>query len=201
MNCTIVSYFKKDIFRKHNGIYPGEFLIPAAKNDDPGLLTIGPSVHYVDGKEDMPPTKVTTDSRRMAESIIGDYIFDTAHAIAPGERQPALFFVEGDISVPEIKAKYKPQIESAKKMQNEWFIELVKLADEEWARNPGRHTLIADNARLAARELNLDRPWMMEAEDIKVNCKFCKTSVDPDAIICFTCKQVLKPELMPEVKK
>jgi hypothetical protein len=114
---------------------------------------------------------------------------------------PGLFYVMGcknnakgepDVLATKewIKKEYKGELEKARARQMNWYTLLIKMADSLWARSNGNPLAIADDMRLAAKELNLTatKDWMKEFQMVDmVRCKACGSLKNPQFPICATC--------------
>ena len=187
---TIISLVPFDI-EEQKPVYPGHFFIPGAKEDDIEILVVE-NVHcfkYID--MDRGTDKVAIDSEELAKAIVEDYV-NSQLAVRPGDNiAPGLFYIPGEHTKIEVKTKYKDIISSYKKKQVNWFEILVRMADDDWEKTR-QHKIISGIQRYAARYLNLNRPWLIEPQMTK--CIACRNTVETEAIICPTCKAILKPE-------
>lgn len=199
MSCTMVNIYGKQLDEQKAGLYPGNFLIPAGDEKNPGLLVINESVHYLEQFGERPDVTIETNAKKVANSIVEDWVVARPEVIR-GVAEPGLFYVEGALSKEEVLKKHATELALAVKKQIAWFKRLVERADEAWARHPGQHMAIMDDSKMACDRLGVSRPWNIDVTAFKNEiCKYCMTPVHPAAIICSVCKQILKPELMPNV--
>lgn len=192
MNCTIISLVPFSIKEVKPQIIPGYFQIPPCKQDDIQVLPIGDSIHWMESPfPKMPPIKLTEDSRTMARSIVNDYI--EAQLATDTDVAPGLFWVEGHFTKKEAKSQFEKEIRDADKRQKRWFVNLVKIADDDWA-GSHQHKFISDIQRHAARALSLEREWLTLYNDSAlVQCPLCRDMVRSDAIIHNICGFVINP--------
>lgn len=187
--CTIVNIFPREIQQDNHSLSPGVFTIPAGKYDKPGLLKVGSSSWYKDIDPDQPLIEIPVPSIVIAQSIVRDY--SNGMPWFGPEQKPGLFYVIGDFDVK--RPEHKALLDDARAKQIAWFKILVKQADNLWARTNGNSLAIADDMKLAARELNLmDKDWLKDQQTFEmVRCKACQTLVRNDTIVCPNCKIVL----------
>ena len=105
---------------------------------------------------------------------------------------PGLFFVLGEVSVLEVKMKYKEKLETARIKQNNWFKVLVEHADSLWSTSNGNPRALTSDMKLAAKMLNLDdKPWLKDFQMTKmVPCQACGALKNPTFPICAICKNI-----------
>lgn len=216
LEATIVSTFQRDLVHKIPGVYPGDYLIPAAAQGDISVCRVPLSHFYIDSGEDTPKFPVIQDPAKVAESIINDLYrawIETGLDTGPG-----LFWINGwvpgwidgtlteeqaknNISnlnkyKEEIKKKYPEQVALAKKKQENWARRLVKKADDDW--NKWRsHRSISDIHLWAAQFLGLNREYT-NLESGKTaettQCPACATNIMVGVAVCFNCKAILDRE-------
>lgn len=197
---TVISIFPKDIEEKKCTISPGIFRIPAGTIEKPGILIVGPSSWWRDIDEDQPLLEIPVSSLQIADSVVRDYL-NGYLACNMDSHMPGLFYVMGcktnakgepdPIATQEwVKKEYKTQLELAQTRQMNWYTLLIKMADSLWARSNGNPLAIADDMRLAAKELNLTatKDWMKEFQMVDmVRCKACGSLKNPQFPVCASC--------------
>ena len=197
---TVVSIFPKDIEEKKPTIQPGIFRIPAGTVENPGILIVGPSSWWRDIDEEQPLLEIPVSSIQIADSVVRDYL-NGYLACNMDSHMPGLFYVMGcknntkgepdPIATQEwVKKEYKGEIEKARTRQQNWYTLLIKMADSLWARSNGNPLAIADDMRLAAKELNLTatKDWMKEFQMVDmVRCKACGSLKNPQFPVCAQC--------------
>lgn len=197
--CTIISAYPRDIKETKPTIFPGEFTVPAGKtNGEFSVTVIEPSSWFKETDPDQPPIEIPVGSTQLAESIIIDYCNSLVKAVI-GVAQPALFFIPGEHDFEGVK-DYKSRdgitfynlMDRAIGLQKNWFRELVRMADIDWARASGNPMSIMDLSKMAAFELNMkDKPWLSEFKAIHmVNCQACGTMVNPGYPRCAHCGHI-----------
>lgn len=190
---TIVSLYPFELNEDKPGLYPGRFTIPAASAGDISILTIDRAVHHVYLDMDRGSLTVPTPSEEVARAICQDFI-SAQLAYSPGEAEPGLFFVEGSFTKKEVLDKFKDRISGAKERQRQWYVRLVEVADDEWAKYHS-HKSISDLQRFAAVQLGLEREWNVQGTaDAHQFCPACKMVMSADAMICGSCRTIVKPE-------
>jgi hypothetical protein len=185
MDITVVSFLPWALNELKPGLIPENYYIPPAKDGIPGVLHIRDArsnLYVRDGKT----YPITHPAEEVANSIVADYC--TAQLQGSSDAKPALFWVPGKWSGSEILTKFITEVAEAKTKQNVWFLRLVRLADDDWARF-GQHRMITDLQRHAARSLGqLNKPWMQNLEPTEyVKCPACATLVDINAAVCANC--------------
>lgn len=191
-NCTVVSIMPFPLKELKPQIIPGYFQIPASRDGEPVCLPVGESIHWMESPfKGMPPMKVTETSKSMAKSIVNDFM--EGMLAVDTDTLPGIFWVEGHFDVAGIRKNYNPNLERAIAKQNRWFIELIKIADDDWAKYH-QHRAITDIQRCAAKALGMQREWLSATIDMQMtNCPLCKELVRPDAIVHTACGYILNP--------
>ena len=83
----------------------------------------------------------------------------------------------------------------AKMKQKNWFTELVKIADVDWARTNGNPRAISDDSRLAAQKLGLQKAWMQDFRAVELNnCPACGAMININYPVCSNCKNIINTE-------
>lgn len=189
--CTIVSIYPRHIVEIKHTIEPGRFEITPGTLDDPSTLVVGSSSWWMSRGETQPNLEVPVFSVNIADAIIRDYC-NGLLACDMVDKVPGLFFIEGNHSVIEIKTLYKDRLKAADLKQKNWFLELVRLADSLWARSGGNPLAIADEARIAAKNLGMDdKPWLSDFQATKMeNCFACGSQKNPLFPVCPVCRAI-----------
>lgn len=189
--CTIVSILQKDIFEVKFTIEPGKFHIPPGTYENPSTLVVGSSSWWREIDVEQPMLEIPNSSIQVAESVIKDYANGLVGCNME-DAMPGLFFVLGEVKVADIKIKYKESLDVARTKQNKWFEVLISLADSLWANSNGNPLSIANEMRLAARELGLDtKPWLKDFQISQmVKCFACGGLRNPDFPVCPTCRAI-----------
>lgn len=200
-NCTVVSLLPFALKENKPAIIPGYFQIPPVKSgqaqlvDDNGvrILHVGESIYWMESPfKGMPPIKITETPRAMCRSIVNDFI--EAQLAVDQDAYPGLFWIEGEFNKEDVLKKFAPQIEKARKAQNRWFINLVRIADNDWEKSHN-HNTISDIQRYAAKHLGMEKDWTtVTLNALMIQCPLCKELVRPDAIVHATCGYVIKPD-------
>jgi len=189
---TIVSIFPRAITEIKHTIQPGVFEIAAGSEDKPSTLVVGPSSWWRDIGEEMPLIEIPNGAVQVADSFVRDYcngmlMCDMDNAM------PGLFFIPGEWKIEHIKENYKDTLKDAIRKQNNWFDELIKLADTGWARSNGSPNAISDLMRLAADYRGKsDKDWMKNSIDTeKIKCVACGSLRNPAFPVCGSCNRVV----------
>ena len=192
MKATVVSFVPWEIRETKPGIVPDEFKLQKSDGKVPAVLVIENAVSnvYIDADRGTFPVPVTVET--LGRSITEDA--SKAHLEIDTDAKPALFWVEGAHTPQEVLQKFPKECEEAKRMQNRWFMRLIKSADDSWARFH-QHKMIGDLQRLAAGILGLQKEWAITPEPVTlIKCPACTTMIESDAIVCKNCRTVIRPE-------
>jgi len=194
---TIVSLLPFTLCELKPGLNPNEYIINPARGMTPGLTIIPNDVYYLvnpdplaDAK-DVRQIKVPVPSIELAQAIITDYISALLGATPP-DAQPGLIACKGDFTDPkELSKVFMKELMVARVAQNRWFQNLVDIADDLWAKTRSPIS-ISDLQREAANQLGLKRDWLSPlAPELQVKCPFCQNPINPGAIKCVTCHEIL----------
>lgn len=193
---TVVSIIPKLIDEIKHTIQPGRFTILPGTYEKPSLLVVGPSSWWKNLEEEQPLLEIPVSSIQIADSIVRDYTIGLLAATI-GEAGPGLFFVQGSVSVEQLKVQHKDKLDEAKRKQNNWFTLLVNLADSLWARTNGNPLAIGDDMRMAARELGLNsKEWLQDFKTQEtIKCVGCGNMRNPLYPICPSCHNIIDTEL------
>lgn len=199
---TIVSIVPRKMVEIKPTVFPGRWIIPGvAKSDDFELLVVHPSSWFREIDESQPLLEIPHTSYQMAESIITDCC-NGMLAVNMVDRMPGLFFIAGEWNKKNIASAtsngrpdgipFKTLLESARSKQNNWFLELVRLADIDWARTQGNPLSISDDSRMAAERLGITKPWAVDFKAVSLeNCKSCGEMINPQYPVCRYCKAII----------
>lgn len=189
---TIVSIYPKEIDEVKHTIQPGRFIIQPGSVKNPTVLVVGPSSWWREIDETQPLLEIPVSSIQVADAVVKDYcngIFgcnmDTA--------MPGLFYIPGNYPVKEIKEMFSKELNKARIRQENFWQQLIKLADSLWARSNGNPLAISDDMRLAAREMNLQetKDWMKDFKMMEMSrCFACGSLKNPQYPICATCRVI-----------
>lgn len=160
LEATIISVFPFDIREAKPGLIPPEFFIPAAAPNDFSILHVGlcETYIYLDSNRGSLAMKEFADI--IAESVVRDFI--TAQFEYKGEHcKPGLMWIPKKLSKEQITKDYQPELKALRDAQRQWFIQLVKIADDSWNRVK-KHSEISDIQRRASKELGLKREWVID---------------------------------------
>jgi hypothetical protein len=196
---TIVTLIPKILTEYKPTLFPGRFVIPAAKPGDYELFVVEPSSYFLANATDrMPPTEVQVNSVELAKSIVLDYCVGIIECNM-ADRMPGLFWIPGEFTKTSI-VKYvgadgrtfQQLLDEAKAKQRNWYMALVSLADLLWSRSQNPRA-ISDDSRLAADFLNFkDKPWMQDRSIFEsVNCKYCGELINPAYPVCKHCHAII----------
>jgi hypothetical protein len=191
----VVSIFPREIDDYKPTLSPGRFTIPPGSFERPAVLVVTSSSWWKETDIDQPLLEIPTSSIQIADSIIKDFC-NGILGCNMGDTMLGLFFVAGDHTWQDIKQNHLSKLIEAQTKQRNWYSLLVKMADTLWSRSGGNPVSIADDMKLAARELNLsDKEWLKDFHNIqRVQCIACGTMINANIIVCPNCKVVLKSD-------
>jgi len=194
--CTVVNLLPFELHEEKPHMLPSAFIVPAAEDGVFGILHVEEGIHWVPNPlidEGKPGSSIkqTTMPDEMARSIVEDFAF--AQVCLGEDAKPGLFWVSGRLSVKDIKANYPDLIKQYQAYQTNWFRNLCAMANADWNKN---HNMLAvsDLQRTAARALGIREAWVEMQVTETANCPMCQSLVNPAAIVCSSCKYILKPD-------
>lgn len=187
---TIVSIYPKDWEDRKETTQPYLFKVKGGTIDEPGLTLIKAATYTRDDDAEKPLQEIPISSIQMCESIIKDYCGSLLGATI-GVAQPGMFFIPGEITTKDVKTKYTSDLIEAEKRQNQWFDNLVKLADSLWSKGGQNPLMIWSEMKFAAEQLGIDREWLRNYQHNEmVKCFACGSLRNPEYPICANCKNV-----------
>ena len=189
---TIVSLLPIQLNEFKPGLYPGHFQIPPAEIGDFNILPVVDSIYYVSfAIDNRPPMKITETADHVAASVVTGFVSTSAGLSVDAE--PGLFWVSDHLDKKVLAVKHTAELNSAKVKQTKWFTNLVRIADDEWVKSGKMHRSISSLQRAAAKFLNLERDWFIDAitETGPTYCPACKVGIHPAAVICSHCRTVI----------
>jgi len=187
---TIVSIFPFDTEEKKPGLANGNFFISGAKEDDFVVYHVRDSFFTMRIPATDNHVNVPIYARVLAKSIVDD--FAGSHIASDTEARPGMFWVPGKLDKLQVLSQYKDKLEAAKISQRGWFLNLVKLADDDWNQYH-QQGLISEQQRYAARALKYDAPWLVKYDNVSgtKDCPVCYTKIDQRAAKCPQCLAIL----------
>jgi len=207
---TIVSIAPFDIRETILTVQPGTFFIPKGTLEKPSLTVIGPSSWWKETDPEQPLLEIVVNSVLIAKSIVEDYI-NSMNGVTLGTSQPGVFHIPGEhTDVDKIKKEYGHVLARMNLHQNNWYAFLIKQADSMWARSNQNPLAIDDQSRMAARILQIDKPWIKDFQQItQIACVACGNLRNPQFPICSSCRMIVDQPLAiklglspaPEVSK
>lgn len=200
-SATLISILPFPIIEKKIGLFPGQFNIPAAKVGDIECLTVQGVIarNYID--EGRGHLDIDQAPEKLAESICFD--FESSLVVQGDDVKPGLFWVPGchpdksleKVDTDQVKKLFSERILEARRLQTNWFRALVEMAEGDWIRYGKNPRMVTEMSKHAARALNLRPEWMrIEQADASVQCPACMTSISAEALVCATCKTIVKPK-------
>jgi hypothetical protein len=124
--------------------------------------------------------EIPITAREVAEDIARELNGDSGEGSFHG-----VFVAAGE-------APTESELAEARRRLEEFQIRLVAAADLEWERthNP---MFITDLERRAARELNLEKPWLYDSKPL-AECPVCAEKIKHGVAVCKSCGAILNPE-------
>lgn len=191
---TIVSIYPRAIDENKPTIQPGNFRMEAGSYEAPSTLIVGPSSWWKELDEDQPMLEIPVSSIQIADSVVRDYC-NGLLACDMGDIMPGMFYIPGEWTSSKIKSEKKSLVENALAKQRRWYAALVKIGDVMWSRTNGNPLAVSDDMRLAARELNLQKEWIKDFQNVElIRCKACGNLNNSLIVVCPNCKVILNPE-------
>jgi hypothetical protein len=195
--CTIVTILPYPLVEEKPGLVPGTFIIPYTEPGDFNLVNIERCQHAVYLDSNRPRLIVPDPSDLVARSVAYDH--KTAMVCyEAGIAEPGIDWVWGEYLPNEngklaFAAAHGAVLEGMKRLQDEWYVRLLRMADDDWARYR-QHKFITGLQRTAAQVLGqTDRDWMVQnrIEESLSKCRFCFAQVHPVACISPSCHGIL----------
>lgn len=197
MTSTVVSTLPILINETKPGLVPNNFIIQPAKKGEFTKLVIGVSYHFIlNNDPKLPPHAIPEASDVVAAAIVNDlkssFMGTRSTPQSDGSVAiPGVFWVPGEPTDEEIVKNHKSLLDSAFKNTKAWFQQLVKIADDDWNRHRQRG-MITDLQRTACTYLGLEKEWDIGTLLLQSSsCWACKSSINPEAIVCPNCKAIV----------
>lgn len=207
LDCTVISLVPLKITEEKPGLFPPRFIIEESNMVIPQILHVSNATHYVYLDEARGMLQVKDPSDVVARAIVNDYC--TSQLGTTDEVGPALWWIDERLTPEQIMDGQRALMNDKKERQWGWFINLAKIADDDWTRYH-KHVCISDFQRKIATILNLnpdDHEWMAPLalqENRTDPCPFCGTSIMRGAVVCSVCHNVIdykrKLEIEEELK-
>lgn len=189
--CTVFNMLPQLIEIKNPTLQPGVWEINPGSMDNPSRLVVGPSSWWRDFDPEQPLLEIPVGAALIADSLVNDYI-QGMFCCDMGEKRPGLFWVLGDVTVVDLKVKHKAIYDQAVVRQKNWYAELIKKSDIQWARTNGNPLSISDHARVAAKEQQIERAWAGEAAKMDLTpCPACGNLRNAAFPVCTSCKTII----------
>ncbi len=197
---TIFSIFPREIETDKITITPSRYVIPAGTETNPSRLVIGPASWWRDVNPDEPLMEVTENALAIAKSVVNDYVNSMIYTNP--ESRIGVFYTVGDVTIPQMKETMKAELANAIRRQRAWYQKQVDFADIGWARSNQNPLAISDDARLAASELKISKPWQNPnyANVALIECVACGALRNPKFPICGSCKNIVDLDLAKTLK-
>lgn len=195
IGCTIVSIMPIPLSEQKPGLIPGYFTLEASDGKEPRCLVIKDARHNVYIDDTRGSLSVRDAADEVARSIVEDFIAGQL-CISDGVH-PGLFWVIGEFAPKQIKEQFSSELTEAKIAQQRWFIEICKMADDDWNRYH-QHNVISDSQRKAAELLGYNKEsheWMAPSLVMaSQRCPACGFVVSAGIVVCSNCRCILDAE-------
>lgn len=190
MSVTIVSYLPYRVREVKPSVIPEEYIIPASDGKTPSVLVIKTAKTILYRGYDQPNTPIPVPDEELAEDIIK--AFTTSQLGYSETTKPGLFWVPGEVYAKEVETKFPTQVAAAKASQNRWFLRLIQMADDDWAKYK-QHKMITDIQRIAAKNLGMtSKEWLVMPEPTQmIKCPGCLSYIEEGTIKCKHCGAIL----------
>lgn len=204
LDCTVISLVPLQICEEKPGLFPPRFVIEESDTVIPQVLHVSNATHYVYLDESRGMLQVKDPSDVVARAIVNDYC--TSQLGTSDEVGPALWWIDERLHADEVMSKQSAKINEMRNRQRGWFINLAKIADDDWTRYH-KHTVISDFQRKIATLLDLnpeDHEWMTPLamiQDMTKPCPFCHTSLPLSSVICTACNQIIDYKRMKQIEE
>lgn len=204
LDCTVISLVPVHINEEKPGLFPPRFVIPESDTVTPQVLHVSTATHYVYLDEARGMLQVKDPSDVVARAIVND--FCTSQLATSDEVGPALWWVDEHIDWENVLKHQAKVIPEKKERQHRWFINLAKMADDDWTRYH-KHVVISDFQRKIGTILGLnpeDHEWMMPLamqEGMTQVCPFCRNSIPIGSVICTMCNEVLDYKRQAQIRE
>lgn len=193
---TIISIAPFEYEERILTIQPGIFKIPKGTLEKPSLTVVGPSSWWKEDTDNGQFLEIVVNSVVVGRAIVEDYI-QSINGVTLNVSQPGIFHVPGEYNdVDEVKKKFGHILARMNMYQTSWYSFLVKQADSLWARSNQNPLAIDDQSRMAARILQLDKPWIRDFQNVQnIACIACGNLRNPQFPICQSCKMIVDKPL------
>ena len=200
---TVISIVPFEIHKNKPGLFPGIFDIPACVDfNKPSILYVEESMFFVEVDVDR-SIQVKVPPGDVAKSLVYDYATSCLEYNDHNNAGPGIFYIDDEYTQGRVIRDLKDELKNAQERQHNWFLSLVKLADDDWQKSGGIQRTISDTQRYAARHLNLERPWLIDTKELGIDtikCVACRSMIASDAIICPNCKLIINMESWKSLK-
>ena len=194
---TVVSIYPVDLDERKPTISPGDFKLKAGSFEKPSTLVVGSSSWWREIDENQPLLEIPVSSVQVADSIVKDYCNGLFMCDMDGS-MPGIFFVPGEWDLIRLVTEKKALLETARRKQNNFWDQLITIADSLWSRTNGNPLAISDLMRLGARERGkVDKPWMSNfIPSVSLeNCPACGSLINKQFPVCSVCKTIINMDM------
>ena len=182
--CTVASLCPYPINAFKPGLNPENYHIEEAGPGEIKLLVVEDSFYFRQIPLQTEQLRMPVSASEIARSIVQDHLQSLIYA-SP-ESRPALFWVEGEKTVAEIRKECADQIKEETSKQLLWYQTLVAKADDDWQKYRSLNT-ITKTQRKAAAALGAKRDWVTTDVTSTKECIACFSRIDKRATVCPVC--------------
>ena len=160
---TVISILPFGISERKPGLIPGEYSIPGVKDPTKEVhtLRVGRARFPVYVDEHRPAIIVPEPSDRVCAAIVRDFVTGIA-GHDPGKAEPGLAWMRGAFTPEETEKKFPAETTQLREFQNNWFVNLVAIADDDWSKLHMRRS-VSSLQKVACRLLGLEREGSIES--------------------------------------
>lgn len=201
---TLVSVMPFQFRDSKPTVYPSYVEIPKVDlpYDKFAIAVIPDAVTYVFLDADRGYMKRIILSDELAESLVEDFLGGIVYA--DFDVRPGFFWVPNELTEKQVQEQCVDKLKDARKKQEDWFLRIVKIADDDWA-NSHHHRSISPLQKEAAAQLGLEREWVIQSnrqtEVEFMKCPYCRILIDKESTVCSSCRNVINAKQFTELQK
>lgn len=210
LKSTLISLVPFPISEFKPGLCPGQFDVSASENGRPSCKVIDQAFYYVYIDKDRGSLRVVDPSYKLAAAICLDY--NQSQLGARPECHPGFYWKLGEFTTEQIEKEHAEELAAYRSIQMNWFIELVKMADDDWEKTR-QHYSISDVQRYALKSIDPTnsrmRPWLIVNPLLQANeqesaaksiiCPACASDIIASAVMCRYCRCIIDQKRYSEM--
>lgn len=197
---TVVSIYPVALDEVKSTMEPGRYRIDAGTYEKPAVKVVTSASWWREIDSQQPLLEIPVASILVADSIVRDYC-NGLLGCDMADKMPGLFYVPGEFNAVSIIKDYKNLLDKAKQKQDNWYAELVKIADVAYSRTNGNPVAVNELMKMAASSLGIeDRDWMKAYKAVTLTrCFACGTLKNPQFPVCPACRAI-DPSFKGDIK-